>query len=128
MIIERVYNPGVEVVDFLLNASYHSDEVDLPGLLRLCVTDPVHYKIYRFVGNDTVFGVCLVQIIRPVMLLWLGAGTNFFNWAVEGRELLEREAVSLACNKMKFYGRLGWLRKPPPGWKATAVEFVRELT
>ena len=125
--LKRVQSPDVETVDFLLNASYYDDDAHLPTLLRLCVTDSAHFKIYKYMIDNKTVGACLVRIEDSIFYIWLCSGKEFFDWAYDGSRELGEEAKLLGCKKMKFYGRLGWLRRYPENWKPNAVELVMEL-
>lgn len=127
MKIIRVRNPSFEVVDFLIDASYYMDDANLHSLLHSCVTDPHLFKIYKFTELDKTTGICLVRIDGPIMVIVLASCRNFFQWMEKARDLLDVEARSLGCKKIKFYGRMGWLKAKMPGWKPTKVEFTREL-
>ncbi len=124
--LERVRKPTIEIMYLLLNASYYTDDTDLFELVRLSVTDPEHYRIYK-AENGNLLGACLVRIQRPIFYIWLMAGDGVHNWYNDISSMLDKEAVELGCTKMKSYGRLGWLKKPPTGWKPKAVELVRDL-
>lgn len=127
MIMKRMKKPQIEVVDFLLNACHHSDDADLGVLLRLCVTDPNHYRVYYFEDNDEIVGSLLAKIYRPIFYIWLAGAKEFFTWFIDGIPFLDEEAKLLGCNKLKFYGRTGWIKKKLHGWKPSSVEFVREI-
>jgi hypothetical protein len=63
---------------------------------------------------------------KPVMVVWLGTAESSL-----GKELGIREAEKLARErkfaKIRIYGRWGWERKPPQGWKVATVVLEKDL-
>ena len=64
---------------------------------------------------------------KPVMVIWLGTAET-----TEGKELGIREAEKIARErnfaKIRIYGRWGWEKKPPQGWKVATVVLEKDLS
>lgn len=126
--LRRIYKPNLKVVDKLLLAEYYSDDKNLVDLLRLCVINPVKYHIVGSFKDKELLGVAILIMNKSSMIIWMFSTENFFEWFSDDfLSQLDKYAVENGCTRIKLFGRLGWLRKPPKGFKPKRVQLERKL-
>ena len=125
--IQRVYSLDLWTVAEMLKAAKHAPEgVDLFTTLQEALNDQTTWAILRAWDDDKPIGVALFELHPPVATFWLLSAKGFFTWhspAVES--VLVDWLKSVGCSEVRCYGRPGWMKKRPSGWKVTRVEFAK---
>lgn len=125
--LSRTYRPSLETIDLLAEAAKYDNE-DITGLLIKCMSHANQWHILEVHEDALLMCALMLYVQPPKMTIWLLGGYDFDRWYDnEIQNRLDVYCRSLGCNNLRFYGRLGWLRKPLPGWTPRAVEFVREI-